>query len=167
MSVHRNKARAAQALSGNAWVSQLEAETDRGDRAESALHASQMEAADVMLRATESAEALLAFAQDAAQQVVRTAQEKAESVLALANETAEQLLKEAEEDGRFESADAVSTPSPEAARQAERVLQESQAAALTELGLRQTIAIEALAAARKKASAILEVGRTQTRTDQA
>ena len=119
MSAHQSKTYSAQPMPGNEWLSRLEAETARGDSAESTLRATQVEAADIMLRATESAEALLAFAQDAAQQVVRTAQEKAESVLALANETAEQLLKEAEEDGRFESADAVSTPSPEAARQAD------------------------------------------------
>jgi len=165
MSVHRNKARAAQALSGNAWVSQLEAETDRGDRAESALHASQMEAADVMLRATESAEALLAFAEDAAQEVVRTAQERAESVLALASETAEQLLKEAESDSRFKPPDDVHKPYSEGAQRAEDMLEESRAAALTELRLRQARAAEALAAARTKASAILQAGRTQTPTD--
>ena len=158
MPANHSVANPAQLLLGNQWAAQLEAERDRADQAESALHATQVEAADIMLRATESAQVLLTFAQDAAQQLVRAAQEQAVGVLALASETAEQLLREAEGDGNLKSSDAVHEPYSEGAQHAERVLEESQAAALTELRLQQAVAAEALEAARAKASEILEVG---------
>ncbi|MEI7813837.1 MAG: hypothetical protein WCJ13_03500 [Coriobacteriia bacterium] len=71
MPANHSVANSAQLLLGNQWAAQLEAERDRADQAESALHATQVEAADIMLRAAESAQVLLTFAQDAAQQLVR------------------------------------------------------------------------------------------------